>query len=215
MTRDPLLELRSARMVANLAHDDGVAVDHVSSPRPCGHIGAILADSILQAGLNYTSVVRPRVDRIRALYPHAATTEALMSIVSTGQVGEFLVWSHPVKISRFEGLVVAMNSMEVRDARELRTALGDEEFCLALQQINGVGPKTVDYMACLAGIESVAVDRHIRSYAAKAGVEGDEYQFLKRVFCFAADLLSVSRRGFDAWVWRRESKQSAQMRLAI
>jgi hypothetical protein len=215
MIRDPLLELRSARKVANLAHEHGVSVDQVASPTSCGHIGAILADSVLQAGLNYRSVVRPRVERIRNLYPYASTTEALVNIVSAGRVSEFLVWNHPVKIRRFESLVTAMDSLQVQDARELRTALEDEQFCSALQGLNGIGPKTVDYMACLVGIESVAVDRHIRSYAVKAGVERDEYQFLKRVFCSAADLLSVSRRGFDAWVWRRESERPAQMSLAI
>ncbi|RWG23829.1 MAG: hypothetical protein EOQ53_02625 [Mesorhizobium sp.] len=34
------------------------------------------------------------------------------------------------------------------------------------------------------------------------------YDFLRSVFCYAADLLSVSRREFDAWVWRREASVS-------
>ncbi len=34
-------------------------------------------------------------------------------------------------------------------------------------------------------------------FAKRVGVEDDDYGFLKNVFCYAADLLSVSRREFD------------------
>ena len=38
------------------------------------HMGATLTDTVLQAGLNYRSVVLPRVSRILDLYPNAKTT---------------------------------------------------------------------------------------------------------------------------------------------
>jgi len=39
---------------------------------------------------------------------------------------------------------------------------------------------------------------------------------LKHVFCYAADLLSVSRREFDGWIWQVESlKGSRQLSFAI
>lgn len=58
---------------------------------------------------------------------------------------------------------------------------------------------------CLVGMDSVAVDRHIRTFAKRVGVMEDDYDFLKTVFCYATDLLSVSRREFDVWVWQREA----------
>jgi hypothetical protein len=71
-------------------------------------------------------------------------------------------------------------------------------------------------MGCLVGMDSVAVDRHVRAFARRVGVLEDDYDFLKTVFCYAADLLSVSRRQFDAWVWHRESSLSApQMAFAF
>jgi hypothetical protein len=155
------------------------------------------------------------VRRIIALYPNAVTTNALVEILRHKQVNDFLAWDHSVKVERFANLVLMLHELQVSDAHDLRVRLQQEQFCIALQRLQGIGPKTVDYMACLSGLESVAVDRHIRSYASKAGVEGTEYQFLKRVFCFAADLLSISRRGFDAWVWQRETSRSSQMTLAI
>ncbi|MDU5369850.1 MAG: hypothetical protein E6107_00330 [Enterobacter sp.] len=95
-------------------------------------------------------------------------------------------------------------------------SLASNEFCDAIQTINGIGPKTVDYMGCLVGIDSIAVDRHVRTFAKAIGVKNDDYHFLRESFCFAADLLSLSRREFDAWLWRRAAMPTqVQMSLAI
>jgi endonuclease III len=79
-----------------------------------------------------------------------------------------------------------------------------------IRQVRGVGPKTVDYMACLVGVDCIAVDRHIRGFAELAGLEDDSYDYLREVFGFAADLLSISRREFDASIWRYQSEQTAR-----
>lgn len=72
--------------------------------------------------------------------------------------------------------------------------------------IKGVGPKTVDYMACLAGVEPIQVDRHVRSFALSLGITNLDYQFLQKVFCYAADFLGVPRREFDEWIWQRQTQ---------
>ena len=69
MPSPPLLEvLASARQIATHAESMGIVI-HATPVRPTiDHIGAALADCILQAGLNYRTVVRPRVERIRSGY---------------------------------------------------------------------------------------------------------------------------------------------------
>jgi hypothetical protein len=213
-TDNSLEILVSARLVADFASAEGL-MNEAWNVRVCyDHLGAVLADSVLQAGLKYASVVRPRVDRVLLKYPDAVNICALLSIIDARATHEFLNWSHHIKIARFERLVFTFHSAGVKEMQDLRTCLNDVQFCRFLQEINGVGPKTVDYMACLVGIDSVAVDRHIRNFARRAGVERTEYHFLKQVFCYAADFLGVPRRGFDAWVWRRESaSRSVQLSL--
>ena len=71
--------------------------------------------------------------------------------------------------------------------------------------MKGIGPKTVDYLACLVGADCIAVDRHIRGFAEAAGLENNGYEYLRQVFSFAADLLDVSRREFDARIWHYQS----------
>lgn len=206
--RDPFDVLISARRVANLASLEGVSAGAgVVRPR-YDHLGAILADSVLQAGLNYRTVVRPRVVHILTSYPEAATANGLLSVVDAGMTSEFLRWDHIVKVHRFERLARFICANNISNSVELRARLRDDLFGQDLQELNGVGPKTVDYMACLVGIETIAVDRHIRNFAQRVGVENTEYGYLKRVFCMAADLLAVSRREFDAWVWRREAARA-------
>lgn len=204
--------LVSARKVANFAASEGIEVDSVWCRPTYEHIGAVFADSILQAGLNYATVVRPRVDHILRNFLFADNVAALIEIIEAGETKSFLNWTHETKIKRFEALVRAADKYSVSSVDDLRSLLTTQDFEKYLLTINGVGPKTYDYMSCLVGIESIAVDRHIKTYARRAGVEGDSYGYLKRVFCFAADLLSVSRRSFDSWVWEREkSRASKQM----
>ena len=42
-----------------------------------GHMGAIIIDGILQSGISYDTVVRPRVEKIRADFPSQTTSEFL------------------------------------------------------------------------------------------------------------------------------------------
>ncbi|MFC5391733.1 hypothetical protein [Bosea vestrisii] len=212
----PIDLLVAARKIADFADAEGVGASRSAARVQYDHLGAVLADSVLQAGLRYASVVRPRVERILVNYPDSANACALAEIVRKGQAAEFLDWQHPIKAARFERTVEFICNSGIEHVADLREQLRNDEFCLDLQCINGIGPKTVDYMACLVGIESIAVDRHIRSFARQVGIQAADYVFLKRVFCFAADLLSISRREFDAWVWQRESsKRSSQLSLAF
>lgn len=195
--------LRDARRIANFARSEGVASEVKSVRVACEHLGAVLADSILQSGLNYLTVVKPRVLSILQRYPECTTVSSLLLLVDAGGVPSLLSWQHYEKIERFERLVVFLSDSGVDDANDLRASLVLEGFRERLRGVNGIGPKTIDYMACLVGMESIAVDRHVRSFAREAGVGREDYVFLKDAFCYAADLLELSRRAFDAWLWRR------------
>lgn len=207
--------LLAARRVADLADAEGAA-NSASFHRPAqDHMGAIVADAVLQAGLNYSSVVRPRVTAILFHHPSADRVSALERLVDAGNVEAFLNWRHPTKVGRFEGLVRFLACSEIETSADLKRRLYSVEFRASLRAVNGIGPKTVDYLACLVGIESIAVDRHVRAYARRAGIESQDYDFLREVFCGAADLLSLSRRAFDGWIWRKESGPSNVEQLAL
>lgn len=214
--RSAIEVLLAARRIADHAKDEGALFDERHPRAICEHLGAVLADSVLQAGLNYVTVVRPRVLAILRMHPTRHTVSSLVSLVQNGEAGAFLNWRHREKVSRFEALVIFMKDWGIEDVEDLRTCLASDEFREAVQTVNGIGPKTVDYMACLIGIDSIAVDRHVRTFAKKVGVENDDYHFLRKSFCCAADLLSLPRREFDAWLWRRAAAPtSVQLTLGV
>jgi hypothetical protein len=206
--------LLAARRIADRAEGEGALQEQKVLRATCEHLGAVLADSVLQAGLNYTTVVRPRVLAILRTYPKHDSVSTLFELIQERKSGEFLNWRHHEKVTRFEKLVTFLKGRGIENVQDLRDNLSREQFRNALQTIRGIGPKTVDYMACLVGIDSIAVDRHVRTFAKNVGVENDDYHFLQRSFCCAADLLTLPRREFDAWLWRRAAVPS-QMPLAL
>jgi hypothetical protein len=208
--------LVAARRVADYAKELGADAERQEIRPAYDHMGALVADSVLQAGLNYKSVVLPRIKAIINLYPDLYRTSSVFELVGMGQTSVFLNWKHPEKVGRFDDLVTFLFEHSVERISDLKEALSDALFVTAMRGVRGVGPKTVDYMGCLVGADSIAVDRHVRTFAKRVGVLEDDYDFLKSVFCCAADLLSLPRREFDAWVWKRESAASTpQMAFAF
>lgn len=209
MSSDPVLQtLSSARQIADHAHRVGIAV-RATNPRPSSaHVGAVLADCILQAGLNYRTVVKARIDRIVINFPEASRLSGVRKIIESGRIGEFLLWHHPTKITRFLDLVRFLNIDGVDDVSDLRSWLVQTGARNRLLSLHGIGPKTYDYLCCLTGVDCIAVDRHIRTFAEEAGVLIDDYDRLKAVVSYAADLLGISRRDFDACIWEEVSRRA-------
>lgn len=176
------------------------------SPRHV-HVGALLADCALQAGLNYRSVVLPRVVRIEKLFPSAATLGGLVAALDEMTASKFLNWTHHEKISRFESLVdFFLGRAETVD--EIRSVLSSQDVRVDIIKLNGVGRKTVDYMARLSGAAEVAVDRHVVRFVEDAGIQHHGYVETKLIVNAAADLLGVSYDCFDASIWRFMSLDS-------
>lgn len=202
--------LYAARCIADHAVKEGVLVSRATYRPVYHHIGAVLADSILQAGLDYAKVVRPRIATILKLFPHAVTINILIEVIETEGSAKFLQWKHSEKISRFDGLVAFVENAEIETTYELGEALRDDNFRTDIRRVRGIGPKTVDYMSCLVGVDCIAVDRHIRGFAKCVGLENESYEYLQDVFGFAADLLSISRRELDANIWHHQTMKSGQ-----
>nr|WP_320167116.1 hypothetical protein [uncultured Methylophaga sp.] len=196
-----------ARQIANYAHQIGLNNQRSYKRPSSNHMGAILADTILQSGLNYKTVVYPRLINILNTYPELDRVSKLFQFVNQNQTATFLNWQHTEKIYRFELLVEFLFSKDIEYLNDLRSNLLDINFFNEIQSIRGIGKKTVDYMSCLVGNDSFAVDRHVRSFAKKSGVLSDDYDFLHQAFCWAADLLSLSRSDFDSLIWHIESKE--------
>ena len=165
------------------------------------HIGALFTDAILQAGVNYRSVVRPRVERVLLNFPEAKTVSSFSQVLDLYGVNDVLSWNNAAKIQRMGDLVsfCKFHSIETTSdlVRFLNGDFGEEQ----LKTINGIGNKTCDYLKRLLGFDTVAVDRHIRDFLVDADIMVNDYFEIKEVVEFTADIMDVNRRALDYSIW--------------
>jgi hypothetical protein len=176
---------------------DGTAYDHA---------GAVLADAVLQAGLNYRAVVWPRIVHILTEYAEANTLPKFATLLKEPGAHNVLQWRHHEKPHRLVSLTDFLMSQDLITYSDMSDWMANELNRREITCVRGVGPKTVDYLCGLLGIDVIAVDRHILNFVTYAGIGNGEYNFVRDTVSYAADLLGVSRRTLDYSIWSRLSK---------
>ena len=173
------------------------------------HIGATVADAVLQANLRYKTHVKPRVNRILAVYPEARTTSSVMRILTSTSAMEFLDWRGQDRAKRFSRILALFATEGIESEAELKDWLGHTGNLLKLRSIHGIGPKTVDYFKILVGVSTSAIDRHLLGFISLAGIDAGSYGEAQAVINGTADLLGIDRAYFDHSIWQYMSKRSA------
>ena len=179
--------------------DDFVIVNNIDGNY--NHMGATISDAILQAGLRYETVVRPRIRRILELYPSAVTTSAFWNLLDETGPKTVLLWRDDEKPNRVVALTEFLRDEGIETENELCAWLTSEEHRMQLLSVRGVGPKTVDYIGILAGTQTAAVDRHVRALLEAAEIQFFGYDEAREILNLAADNMSVARATLDHSVW--------------
>lgn len=177
-------------------------------------MGATICDSILQAGLNYRTVVAPRIRRLLGRWPSAQTTSAFRRMTNRFDLCEAISWQHPEKPRRILELADFCVGERLETEECLRCWLEDDRNADVLLGIRGVGPKTVDYIKTLVGLPAVAVDRHLRTFVSWAGLDLTSYDEIQLTVVQAADMLGVHRGSLDHAIWSYVSRSTARTRSA-
>lgn len=164
-------------------------------------MGAVLIDAVLQAGLNYRTVVFPRVVHFTTNFPNIIRCSEFLTCLHQNGAEKVFRWKHSEKIERLICLAEFFIQKEVESVEKLRSWLWRDEARAELLNLHGIGRKTVDYIAMLVGIPSVPIDRHLRNFIKNAGVKLVKYDEYRIVAEYAADLLKISRSEFDSAVW--------------
>ncbi len=128
------------------------------------HIGATIADAVLQANMRYETHVRPRIRRIRKSHPDAATMSGLKKILDEKGTVRFLDWNGMDRATRFDDIIELLSSEGIETEQDLREWLLKERNLFKLGLIKGVGPKTLDYFKILTGIQTCAIDRRLLDF---------------------------------------------------
>ncbi|MDC6386296.1 hypothetical protein D2V93_17845 [Flagellimonas taeanensis] len=185
------------------------------------HIGALFTDIVLQAGLNYETVVKPRVNKVLIEYPQATNLSSFKSIIDTHGLRNVINWKHETKIERFHTLIDFCVNRGINDCYDLKSFLKENDNRILFLSIKGLGPKTLDYTMKLLQFDTIAVDRHIIGFIELAGLKHTSYDYTKKTVEFAADLLNIPRSTLDQTIWnymssrRGVSDSSSQLRMTF
>ena len=183
---------------------NGIDDFHFVEPEICpyrDHIGALFTDAILQAGVNYRSVVKPRVEHMLIRFPEAITVSSFSKVLNDNGIEKVLQWKNATKINRMYDLLAFCYKHTIETSSDLIRFLSYEDGEKQLKSINGIGNKTCDYVKRLLGFDTVAVDRHIRTFLEDADILFDGYFEIKEIVEFAADFMEQSRRTLDYSIW--------------
>lgn len=175
-----------------------------------GHVGATLADAVLQANNNYERNVRHRIARIRSIYAGHVRLSDLQGLLSRISIQEFLDWQGTRKPQTFRDLMDLLGDEGVDTEDEIRTWLQTPGARAKLLAIRFVGEKTADYLGILVGLPKVAMDRHLDGFLAEAGIGKQTYALNQDVIYQAADTLKVERAHLDHSIWRYMSSRAAE-----
>lgn len=182
------------------------------------HMGATIAASILQAGLNWETTVKPRIDRLITEFPQASTTTGFLTLLERDGHSRILGWSDDEKPNRILGVARFFQAHGVETEIELREWLLSDANADQLLDLRGVGDKTVDFFKILVRIQTNAVDRHLKALVADAGIEAKTYRECHAVINRAADLRGFDRvlLDFSIWKYKSELKKSlARLRRRV
>ncbi len=189
------------RIARVISYIEGLHDFRVLPPEaPPTHIGAVLVDAALQAGLNYDNVVKPRVEAVEAIVG-ARTAKGFLELLAARGAESVLSWSP----GRKPRLVVALTELLVTEGvdtvDDLRAWLQNSANISKLSSLHGVGPKTVDYLKSLAGLPSVAIDVHLERFLHAAGVSPADYHDGRSLIEGAADRMGIDRTALDYSIW--------------
>jgi hypothetical protein len=178
------------------------------------HMGATLTDTVLQAGLNYRSVVLPRVRHVLVEYPDAQTTTKFWTVLREIGPNTVLRWSHPEKIDRLNRLIELLLAYTIETEAQLSEWLSSNAATEELLSLKGIGPKTVDYLKILVGIPTIAVDRHVKALFKILDLEFSGYEDFRSVLCHAAEILRIPAHILDGIIWQHLSKNGSPTKPA-
>ncbi|MDM7999305.1 MAG: hypothetical protein QUS33_04725 [Dehalococcoidia bacterium] len=190
---------------------------------PERHVGAIIADAVLQVGHRWKTHVCPRVQRLKRLYPEADTVPGLSRLIETRGTGELLNWKgkaeqqvfsmtvaffHNEGIKTFDDLRKWLKSYINRDRLMTKSARKDKAG------IPRIADRTADYYRVLVGIpDAVKVDSRVKQFLSDAGIEVKKYDYedLRAIVQMAAAELGKRPLDLDWAIWNYQEARTKRV----
>lgn len=187
--------------------------DPIMPPILYHHIGAIITDSVLQAGLNYRNVVYPRVYNLLTNYADYNTTSDFIILMQTIPLADLISWNNKKKLQLIHSVSWLLFNSKIESDTELSEWLNYQTNVEQLARLDGIGPKTIDYMKTLSGNPVFAIDRHLLNFLKLAGIHTSTYQEASNIYHLAAKILCKNEYELDKQIWNYMSMSSGECDL--
>lgn len=194
-----------------LAYMDDLGLDGaVQITRYQQHMGGLIVDSALQRQNKYAATVAPRVRDLIAAWPDADTTTGFRRRLDTeglDGLGKIIRWSKPRRLEQIRSTAELFHQKDIDTVPMLSEKLTGgspdrDQLRRDLDRIKYIGPKTLDYIDILAGLnDSAAIDSRIEKAATRAGISNLRYSHLEAVLRQAAGLRDWRVGDLDAVLW--------------
>jgi len=170
---------------------------------PYHHMGTTITDAILQAGITWEAVVKPRVQKLRNNYPEAKTTTGFLNLLRKIGPTKLLEWNDQEKPNRILEVTRFFVNEGIESEADLKVWFKrsvDAER--RLKELRGIGNKTVDYFKILSGIQTIAIDRYLLRFLKQAGIDPISYSKAREIVNKAAELIGIKASVLDHSIWK-------------
>lgn len=178
------------------------------------HMGATITDAVLQAGIAYETVVKPRVEEMKRKYPDASTTSGFLETLRRVGPEQVLRWHGRDKLDRVLTLAEFLANEGVETETELARWLDVPGNKDRLLRLRGIGKKTVDYLEILVGRQTFAIDTHLLAFLDKVGAPCRDYDEAKALLAKVADELDMPYSILDHSIWAYMSRQRSRSKFS-
>ncbi|WP_406464801.1 hypothetical protein OH768_52970 [Streptomyces sp. NBC_01622] len=165
-------------------------------------MGSVICAASFQPRRKYESTIRPRIRQLQAAWPDAAAVRGFQTRLAMEDLAVAMNFNSPRRVATARGITDLLVTNGIDTRNDLHAWFDHEAGRTALLVVKGVGPKTVDYIGNLVGRSKIAVDVHLRAFAAEAGVSGLKYEQLQEGSEETAALLGHEPGGLEHAVWR-------------
>lgn len=187
----------------------------ITQRTPYYNMAATLTDSVLQAGMNYKSVVYPRVYNILNKYSDYSSTCDFIILFQTIPIGEIIQCKNKRKQNTICQLAWFLYNQNVNTEDDLAKWILDDKNSDKLLEIIGVGRKTIDYLKLLSGQQAIPIDRHMFQFLELAGILTSDYKEASTILRKTAAILQIGESVLDKTIWDYMSEKGGAEQLTF
>ena len=183
--------------IKRIIEADGIPSDRIRYKQ----MSVIIVDSVLQAGLNYDTVVKPRIENLLKTYPGCKTTSEFIFLYKQVSLSYLINWKNEIKLQRIDDLTNYLFSLDIETPEQFLDWLSEEKNYINIMNIKGIGHKTADYLRMLVGYESIPIDRHLYRFFEKLGIDTSDYYEVSEIYNEVSKKIKIKPHVLDSILW--------------